>query len=93
LWTDFLKSGDVVLAETGTSSFGILDVRFPSKADLLSQILFGSIGWATGACFGAAVAAKEQGRRTILFTGDGSIQLTVQEVSTMVRQGVTPILV
>lgn len=38
LWEQFLKSGDVVLAETGTSSFGILDVKFPSKSDLVSQV-------------------------------------------------------
>jgi len=93
LWEDFLKSGDVVVTETGTANFGILDVRFPSKTTLVSQILYGSIGWATGTTLGASAAAKEAGRRTILFTGDGSIQLTVQEVSTMLRQGLTPIIV
>lgn len=92
-WERFLQPGDVVLAETGTSNFGILDTKFPSKSNLVSQILYGSIGWATGATLGAALAAKEAGRRTILFTGDGSLQLTVQEISTMVRQGLKPILV
>jgi TPP-dependent 2-oxoacid decarboxylase len=32
----------------GTSSFGILDVPMPDKSVFVSQILFGSIGWATG---------------------------------------------
>ena len=48
-----------------------------SEADRIEwfhlQILYGSIGWATGATLGAALAAKEAGRRTILFTGDGSL--------------------
>jgi pyruvate decarboxylase len=46
-----------------------------------------------GATLGAALVAREQGRRCILFTGDGSIQLTVQEISTMIRHGLKPIIV
>ncbi|EGG07363.1 uncharacterized protein MELLADRAFT_43199 [Melampsora larici-populina 98AG31] len=94
LWAqDFFQPNDVVLGETGTSSFGLLDVKFPDGASFLSQVLWGSIGWTTGACLGAAQAAAEQGKRTILFIGDGSLQLTVQEISTMIRVGVKPIIV
>lgn len=41
------------------------------------------------------MAAKESPtpRRVILFTGDGSIQLTVQDISTMLKHGLKPILV
>lgn len=31
-------------------------------------------------------------KRTILFTGDGSFQLTAQEVSTMLRNKLNPII-
>jgi TPP-dependent 2-oxoacid decarboxylase len=31
-------------------------------------------------------------RRTILFVGDGSFQLTAQEVSTMIRHDLKPIM-
>ena len=89
----WLRENDVVITETGTSNFGIFDTRFPKDVTAISQVLWGSIGYATGACAGAALAAKEQGiKRTILFTGDGSFQLTVQEVSTMIRHGLNPIL-
>jgi len=49
----------------------------------------GSIGYSVGATQGAALAARDAGvpRRTILFVGDGSFQLTVQELSTMIRLG------
>lgn len=60
------------------------------KADCgLHRTLWGSIGWSVGACQGAALAAKDAGvdRRTVLFVGDGSYQLTAQEVSTIVRHG------
>ncbi|KAF8823409.1 hypothetical protein HHX47_DHR10000031 [Lentinula edodes] len=95
LWarvTQFLRPQDVVIAETGTSAFGVLDIPFPPNAVFISQILWGSIGW-VGSTLGAAMAARERNLgRTILFIGDGSIQLTVQELSTMLREGLKPII-
>lgn len=89
----WLKPNDVVITETGTANFGIWETRFPKDVTAISQVLWGSIGYATGACQGAALAAKEMGiKRTILFTGDGSFQLTAQEVSTMLRKKLNPII-
>ncbi|KAF2466555.1 pyruvate decarboxylase [Lindgomyces ingoldianus] len=89
----WLKEGDIVITETGTSNFGIWETRFPADVKAISQVLWGSIGYATGSCQGAALAAKEMGiKRTILFTGDGSFQLTAQEVSTMIRNRLNPII-
>ena len=92
--SQFIRPEDVVVTETGTSSFGALEMPLPAKAIYVSQILWGSIGWATGAAVGAALAARERRLkgRTLLFTGDGSLQLTVQELSTAMRHGLTPIL-
>lgn len=88
----FLRKDDVVVTETGTSNFGILDTRFPEGVTAVSQVLWGSIGYSVGALLGASVACKELSRRVILFVGDGSLQLTVQEISTMIRQGLKPII-
>jgi len=89
----FFKPKDVVIAETGTSSFGILDVPLPDKSVFVSQILWGSIGWTVGSTLGAAFAARDIGlNRTILFVGDGSLQLTVQELSVMLRHDLKPII-
>lgn len=77
------------MTETGTSNFGFLPISFPSRVTYVSQVLWGSIGWSVGAVLGCALAATEQGgRRTILFVGDGSLQLTVQEIGTVVRRGI-----
>lgn len=96
LWprvSQFLQPKDIIVAETGTSSFGILDVPLPNESILVAQILWGSIGYATGSTLGAALAARETNMgRTILFTGDGSIQLTVQELATMMRRDLHPII-
>jgi pyruvate decarboxylase len=89
----WLQQKDIVITETGTSNFGIWETRFPAGVTAISQVLWGSIGYATGSCQGAALAAKEMGiKRTILFTGDGSFQLTAQEVSTMIRNKLNPII-
>ncbi|KAG1879126.1 thiamine diphosphate-binding protein [Suillus subluteus] len=87
----FFRKQDIIVAETGTSNFGVLDVPMPDGSVFVSQILYGSIGWATASTLGAALAARDKNLgRTILFTGDGSMQLTVQEISTMTRHKLTP---
>ncbi|KAH6721336.1 thiamine diphosphate-binding protein [Leptodontidium sp. MPI-SDFR-AT-0119] len=90
----FLKQNDIVITETGTANFGIWETKFPKGVSAISQVLWGSIGYSVGACQGAALAARDarEDRRTILFVGDGSFQLTVQEVSTMIRLGLKPII-
>lgn len=89
----WLQKDDIVITETGTSNFGIWETRFPAGVNAISQVLWGSIGYATGSCQGAALAANEKNiKRTILFTGDGSFQLTAQEVSTMIRNKLAPII-
>jgi pyruvate decarboxylase len=91
---EFLKENDIVITETGTANFGIWETKFPKGVTALSQVLWGSIGYSVGACQGAALAARDAGgnRRTILFVGDGSFQLTAQELSTMIRLGLNPIV-
>jgi pyruvate decarboxylase len=70
----FFKPKDVILAETGTASFGIIDVPLPREATLITQVLWGSIGFTVGALLGAACGARDRKLgRTILFVGDGSL--------------------
>lgn len=73
----------------------MIGVPLPHNATFVSQVLWGSIGWTGGATLGALMAATEAtyDRRVILFIGDGSLQLTVQEIATMIRHGLKPIIV
>ncbi|KAF8682453.1 hypothetical protein RHS04_02581 [Rhizoctonia solani] len=85
------RENDIIVSETGTSNFGIIDVPVPKNTSVVSQVLWGSIGYSVGAALGCALAAKEQGdRRVILFVGDGSLQLTLQEIGTMIRHELNP---
>jgi indolepyruvate decarboxylase len=78
-WERFLKPNDIVVAETGTVSMGLGFTRMPAGAIFYNQTLWGSIGWATPAAFGAAIAAPD--RRVVLFTGKGAHQFTAQEIA------------
>jgi len=89
-WEKFFKPGDLVIAETGTVSMGLGFARMPPGSVFLNQTLWASMGWATPAAFGAAVASPQ--RRTILITGEGSHQFTVQEISQLCRYGLKPIV-
>lgn len=89
-WTKFLRPDDILFAETGTASMGLGFARMPRGASFHNQTLWGSIGWATPAAFGAAVAARD--KRVVLVTGEGSHQLTAQEISQFGRQGLKPIV-
>lgn len=79
----FLKENDIVIAETGTFSLGLSQLKLPKGVNYITQAGWGSIGYATPAALGASLAAKE--RRVILFTGDGAHQFTVQELSSMIN--------
>ncbi|WHQ76444.1 indolepyruvate decarboxylase [Pantoea sp. Lij88] len=79
----FVQPGDLILAEQGTAAFGAAALRLPSRAQLVVQPLWGSIGYTLPAAFGAQTA--DPGRRVILIIGDGSAQLTIQELGSMLR--------
>jgi indolepyruvate decarboxylase len=89
-WADFIKPDDILIAETGTASMGLAFALLPKGAQFHNQTLWGAIGWATPAAFGAAVAAPN--RRVVLITGEGSHQLTAQEISQFGRRGLKPIV-
>ncbi|MGZ4926222.1 MAG: thiamine pyrophosphate-dependent enzyme [Halobacteriota archaeon] len=89
-WANFLKPDDIIITETGTSSMGLVLAPMPKGARFHNQTLWGSIGWATPAAFGAAVAAPQ--RRLILITGEGSHQLTAQEINQIGRRGLKNVI-
>ncbi|SFN62926.1 indolepyruvate decarboxylase [Cohaesibacter marisflavi] len=87
---NFFEEGDVILAENGTSNIALTGVKLPEGVSYLSQMVWGAIGYTLPALLGTIMARPE--RRQILFIGDGSFQLTAQELSTILREGLKPII-
>ncbi|HIP30752.1 MAG TPA: alpha-keto acid decarboxylase family protein [Sulfurospirillum arcachonense] len=80
---NIIQEGDIVVAEAGSSLFGLLPQDLPAGIDFVSQILWASIGYTLPAAIGSAIAAPN--RRVLLFIGDGSFQLTAQELSLIAK--------
>jgi indolepyruvate decarboxylase len=87
----FLRPGDVVLADVGTSFFGAATHRLPRGVTFIGQPLWASIGYTMPALLGACLASP--GRRGVLLIGDGAAQMTVQELSTILRAGLCPVII
>lgn len=97
IWTRFgevCRPGDVLIGESGTAQFGLPDAYLAENVMYLTQVYYGSIGYSVPACLGAAVALRDRNRygRVILVVGDGSLQLTVQEIGTMIKLGLKSII-
>lgn len=95
-----IQPHDAVFAETGTAVFGICYERMPANIRFFTQTYYGSIGWATPAALGTDLALRELSAekgvprgRTVLVTGDGSLNLTIQEIGTMITNGLHPLII
>ncbi|EDO15157.1 hypothetical protein Kpol_440p4 [Vanderwaltozyma polyspora DSM 70294] len=96
---NFLNPGDVLVCETGSFQFAVQDFKFPSNLKYISQGFYLSIGMALPAALGVGIAMKDYPKfhlndhslarnytpRLILLEGDGAAQMTVQELTTMLR--------
>ncbi|KAH6664582.1 pyruvate decarboxylase [Halenospora varia] len=90
--SSFFKPGDIILTETGTASNGGGDFVLPPYTTLINSSIWLSIGHMLGACAGSSLALRDMVSdnirptgRTILFEGDGSLQMSAQAMSDMIR--------
>jgi indolepyruvate decarboxylase len=88
-YANFIRAGDIIIAETGSQS-SVSALPFPKNTTYYNQAQWGSIGFATGCAFGTCLAAPD--RRTVLFTGEGSHQMTANELGNMGRYGAKPVI-
>ncbi|WP_447884966.1 alpha-keto acid decarboxylase family protein [Serratia fonticola] len=86
----FIQADDVLVVENGTSGAAIGGMRMPNGVTVVNQPIWGSIGYTLPALLGTMMAAPQ--RRQLLFIGDGSFQLTAQELSTLLRHQQKPIV-
>lgn len=103
-FSQYLRPGDIILAETGTAGHGCRDFKLPSNTFLFKPTTWLSIGYMLPATQGAGLAQRElhatkkwdtHGRvpRTVLLIGDGSFQMTVQELGTIIREKLNVLLI
>jgi len=87
----FLDDRMVLLAEPGDAFCAAPEFFIEEAENFIVQSYYASIGYCTPAALGVALARP--GKRPVVLTGDGAFQMTVQEVSTLIRQRCPAIIV
>jgi len=89
--TKLLQKGDILMTDTGLGDLIATFLDLPEGVEFQHALLWGSIGWGTGAALGVALA--DPSRRVILIQGDGGHQCTANQIGTMGKYGVNPIII
>lgn len=86
-----LDDSTVVIADIGDALFGSADLTMTRRTDFISPAYYTSMGFGVPAAVGAQIANRNS--RPLVIVGDGAFQMTGMELSTVVRQGLNPIVV
>ncbi|KAH3662507.1 hypothetical protein OGAPHI_005759 [Ogataea philodendri] len=88
-----LTADDVLIVDTGSFMFGMGTLKLHG-ARFVNQCLWAAIGFAIPATLGACIAKREMGSngRVITVEGDGAAEMTLQELASLVRYGLDPVV-
>lgn len=86
-----LDESTVVIAEAGDALFGSTDLVIRQQTEYIAPAYYTSMGFGVPAALGAMVARPEL--RAIVLVGDGAFQMTGMELSSIVRQGLNPVII
>src|SRR5690349_6733476 len=83
--SDYLHADDLVLTGNALDAASVIQAfKVTPGQRVYTNINYGAMGWDLPAAVGAAVARQnDPAARTILVTGDGSIQFNIQELMTV----------
>jgi pyruvate decarboxylase len=86
---------NAILADVGNSWFIAQKLHLHENCQFFAQMQYGSIGWALGASLGVGIWRKHANHQGRLLTviGDGAIQMSIQELSTIIRLGISVTIV
>ena len=87
----FLDDSMVLVADVGDILCAVAEMHIDEPNNFVMQGYYMSIGYATPAGLGVALARPE--KRAVIFAGDGAFQMTAQEVSTIIRNRCNAIIV
>ncbi len=86
----FLDDESIVLADAGDSFLCASDLIMHEGVGFICQAFYCSIGFTIPGALGVGLA--DRSRRPIVFVGDGAFQMTVQELSTIIRHDLSPVI-
>lgn len=81
----------MVIADIGDSLFAATELTTHERTEFISPAYYTSMGFSVPAALGALAARPEA--RAVVICGDGAFQMTGMELSTLVRQNLSPIII
>ncbi len=88
---DSLTDNTAVIADVGDALFSAMDLRVHGQTLFLAPSYYASLGFAIPASVGVQMANPTL--RPLIVMGDGSLQMSAVELSTVVRYGGNPIII
>jgi indolepyruvate decarboxylase len=86
-----LSEDMAVVCDVGLCLFGAIDLVIHRKTEFIAPAYYTSMGFAVPASIGVALANPRL--RPVVLVGDGAFQMTGMELSTVVAQGLDPIII
>ncbi len=86
-----LDDQTIVIADIGDSLFAATELCIHQRTDFLSPAYYTSMGFSVPAAVGACFAKPD--KRVLVVCGDGAFQMTGNELSTLIRNNFSPILI
>ncbi|HGD3320332.1 TPA: thiamine pyrophosphate-binding protein [Proteus mirabilis] len=86
-----LDDNSVILAEAGNAFLCAVNHIFSGNSQLVVSNIWASIGYTLPAALGVTLALENQGRAFVVI-GDGAFQMTAQELSTLLRLKLNPVI-
>jgi TPP-dependent 2-oxoacid decarboxylase len=79
-----------VIADTGDALISMIDLAMPGHTEFIGQAFYLSIGFSVPAALGVGHASRNA--RPVVVVGDGAFQMTVQELSSLIRDHINPVV-
>lgn len=86
-----LDGDTIVIADIGDALFAATELVIHERTDFLSPAYYTSMGFSVPAALGACVARSD--KRVLVLCGDGAFQMTGNEISTLIRNNFSPIII
>ncbi len=88
---DLLEDNMVVICDIGLSLFGAIDLIMHKNTEFIAPAYYTSMGYSVPASLGVSLANSEL--RTVVLVGDGAFQMTGMELTSIARQGLSPVII
>lgn len=86
-----LDDDTIVIADIGDALFASTELVIHQRTDFLSPAYYTSMGFSVPAALGACVARPN--KRVLVLCGDGAFQMTGNEISSLIRNQFSPIII